>query len=128
MEEEATAPVLGEGQLGTPIPMRGRQNKFMQTDVIMKELLQFVNTSDAQSQTEPFISNPPRPFLKTAKTGLDMATQVLPEEVSTWKKILCSHFNLNLLLFLYYVPAISLHSSIWLGFWTERLYQLWNSH
>lgn len=84
---EARGPALVETQPGTPIPMQGRQNKFMQTEEIMKELLHFGEGSDAQCQTEPFTNRPPRPFLITAKTGFDMATQVLPEEVRAWKSI-----------------------------------------
>lgn len=94
---EARVPVLGEVQLGTPIPMQGRQNKLMQTEVIMKELLHSGHTSDAQCQTEPFVNHPPKPFLIMAKTGLDMATQVLPEEVRTWKKIKSAFLSMYIL-------------------------------
>ena len=54
----------------------------MQTELYLEELTDRVEESDISTQTDAFLDRPPTPLYVPAKTGVDVATQILEGEVS----------------------------------------------
>ena len=54
----------------------------MQTELYLEELSDRVEEADVQTQTDAFLDRPPSPLFIPAKSGVDVATQILEGEVS----------------------------------------------
>jgi len=66
---------------GTPPAVDGRQHATLQTELYLEELADKVEETDAQAQTDAFLDRPATPLFIPAKTGADVATQILPGEL-----------------------------------------------
>lgn len=66
----------------TPDPVEGRKHIDVQTELYLEELTDRVEEADIQTQTDAFLDRPPTPLFIPAKTGIDVATQILEGEVS----------------------------------------------
>jgi len=66
---------------GTPPAVDGRQHATLQTELYLEELADKVEETDAQAQTDAFLDRPSTPLFIPAKTGADVATQILPGEL-----------------------------------------------
>jgi len=66
---------------GTPPAVDGRQHATLQTELYLEELAEKVEEQDAQAQTDAFIDRPSTPLFVPAKTGADVATQIMPGEL-----------------------------------------------
>merc|ERR1712167_223326 len=66
---------------GTPPAVDGRQHATLQTELYLEELADKVEESDAHAQTDAFLDRPATPLFVPAKTGADVATQILPGEL-----------------------------------------------
>merc|ERR1712142_480593 len=66
---------------GTPPAIDGRQHATLQTELYLEELAAKVEETDAQAQTDAFLDRPSTPLFVPAKTGADVATQILPGEL-----------------------------------------------
>lgn len=66
---------------GTPPAVDGRQHATLQTELYLEELADKVEETDAQAQTDAFLDRPCTPLFIPAKTGADVATQILPGEL-----------------------------------------------
>jgi len=66
---------------GTPPAVDGRQHATLQTELYLEELADKVEETDAQAQTDAFLDRPATPLFVPAKTGADVATQILPGEL-----------------------------------------------
>merc|ERR1711981_306001 len=66
---------------GTPPAVDGRQHATLQTELYLEELADKVEEADAQAQTDAFLDRPSTPLFVPAKTGADVATQILPGEL-----------------------------------------------
>ena len=66
---------------GTPPAVDGRQHATLQTEMYLEELAEKVEESDAMAQTDAFLDSPSTPLFVPAKTGADVATQILPGEL-----------------------------------------------
>jgi len=66
---------------GTPPAIDGRQHATLQTELYLEELADKIEESDATAQTDAFIDRPSTPLFVPAKTGADVATQILPGEL-----------------------------------------------
>lgn len=66
---------------GTPPAVDGRQHATLQTELYLEELADKVEENDAQAQTDAFLDRPATPLFVPAKTGADVATQILPGEL-----------------------------------------------
>ena len=66
---------------GTPPAVDGRQHATLQTELYLEELADKVEETDAQAQTDAFLDRPSTPLFVPAKTGADVATQILPGEL-----------------------------------------------
>jgi len=66
---------------GTPPAIDGRQHATLQTELYLEELADKVEESDAMAQTDTFIDRPSTPLFVPAKTGADVATQIMPGEL-----------------------------------------------
>ena len=66
----------------TPEPVEGRKHIDVQTELYLEELTDRVEEADVQTQTDAFLDRPPSPLFIPAKTGLDVATQILEGDVS----------------------------------------------
>ena len=53
----------------------------LQTELYLEELADKVEENDAQAQTDAFLDRPATPLFVPAKTGADVATQILPGEL-----------------------------------------------
>lgn len=51
----------------------------------MEELSDRVEEADVETQTDAFLDRPPSPLFIPAKSGVDVATQILEGEVSCYK-------------------------------------------
>jgi len=54
----------------------------------LEELSDRVEEVDVDVQTDAFLDRPPSPMFVPAKTGIDVATQILDGEVSLFKQVL----------------------------------------
>merc|ERR1712168_939799 len=66
---------------GTPPAVDGRQHATLQTELYLEELADKVEETDAQAQTDAFLDRPSTPLFVPAKTGADVATQIMPGEL-----------------------------------------------
>lgn len=60
----------------------------MQTELYLEELSDRVEEADVETQTDAFLDRPPSPLFIPAKSGVDVATQILEGEV-------CCHIFIN---------------------------------
>lgn len=65
----------------TPEPIEGRKHMDVQTELYLEELTDRVEESDISTQTDAFLDRPPTPLYVPAKTGVDIATQILEGEL-----------------------------------------------
>ncbi|OWF37527.1 radial spoke head protein 3 homolog B-like [Mizuhopecten yessoensis] len=65
----------------SPEPVEGRKHIDVQTELYLEELSDRVEEADVEVQTDAFLDRPPSPMFVPAKTGLDMATQILDGEL-----------------------------------------------
>lgn len=61
----------------TPEPVEGRKHIPVQTELYLEELSDRVEEVDVDVQTDAFLDRPPSPMFVPAKTGVDVATQIL---------------------------------------------------
>jgi len=59
----------------------GRVHVDIQTELYLEELTDRVEEFDAETQTDSFLDRPPTPLFVPAKTGKDVATQILEGEL-----------------------------------------------
>ncbi|KAL8573509.1 Radial spoke head protein 3 [Nucella lapillus] len=60
----------------TPDAVEGRRHVYVQTELYLEELSDFVEETDMDTQTDAFLDRPPSPLFVPAKTGLDVETQI----------------------------------------------------
>ncbi|XP_053565094.1 radial spoke head protein 3 homolog [Bombina bombina] len=65
----------------TPEPVEGRKHIDVQTELYLEELSDRVEEKDMACQTDAFLDRPPTPLFIPAKTGADVATQILEGEL-----------------------------------------------
>jgi len=65
----------------TPDPVEGRKHIDVQTELYLEELTDRVEEADIETQTDAFLDRPPSPLFIPAKTGMDVATQILEGEL-----------------------------------------------
>jgi len=65
----------------TPEPIEGRKHMDVQTELYLEELTDRVEEADICTQTDAFLDRPPTPLYVPAKTGVDIATQILEGEL-----------------------------------------------
>eukprot|EP00794_Sanderia_malayensis_P000030 gene30-621_t len=65
----------------TPDPVEGRKHIDVQTELYLEELTDRVEEADVHTQTDAFLDRPPSPLFIPAKTGVDVATQILEGEL-----------------------------------------------
>ncbi|KAK7494520.1 hypothetical protein BaRGS_00014173 [Batillaria attramentaria] len=61
----------------SPDPVEGRKHIDVQTELYLEELSDRVEEADVECQTDAFLDRPPSPLFVPAKTGVDIATQIL---------------------------------------------------
>jgi len=61
----------------TPEPVEGRKHIPVQTELYLEELSDRIEEVDVDVQTDAFLDRPPSPLFIPAKTGIDVATQIL---------------------------------------------------
>ncbi|KAH3775387.1 radial spoke head protein 3 homolog [Dreissena polymorpha] len=61
----------------SPEPVDGRKHIDVQTELYLEELSDRVEEADVEIQTDAFLDRPPSPMFVPAKTGKDIATQIL---------------------------------------------------
>ncbi|XP_046334418.1 radial spoke head protein 3 homolog B-like [Haliotis rufescens] len=61
----------------SPEPVEGRKHMDVQTELYLEELSDRVEEADVECQTDAFLDRPPSPLFIPAKTGVDIATQIL---------------------------------------------------
>ncbi|XP_046525925.1 radial spoke head protein 3 homolog [Equus quagga] len=65
----------------TPEPVEGRQHVDVQTELYLEEIVDRTIEVDMECQTDAFLDRPPTPLFIPAKTGKDVATQILEGEL-----------------------------------------------
>lgn len=65
----------------SPLPVDGRRHQPVQTELYLEELTDRIEESDITCQTDLFIDRPPTPLFVPAKTGSDISTQILPNDL-----------------------------------------------
>lgn len=65
----------------SPEPVTGRKHIDVQTELYLEELSDRVEEAEVETQTDAFLDRPPSPLFIPAKTGVDVATQILDGEV-----------------------------------------------
>ncbi|XP_028391706.1 radial spoke head protein 3 homolog B-like [Dendronephthya gigantea] len=65
----------------SPEPVEGRKHIDVQTELYLEELSDRVEEADVETQTDEFLDRPPSPLYIPAKTGTDVATQILEGEL-----------------------------------------------
>ncbi|KAM3931996.1 radial spoke head protein 3 homolog [Leptodactylus fuscus] len=65
----------------SPEPVEGRKHIDVQTELYLEELSDRVEEKDMACQTDAFLDRPPTPLFIPAKTGADVATQILEGEL-----------------------------------------------
>lgn len=88
----------------SPEPVEGRKHIDVQTELYLEELSDRVEEAEVETQTDAFLDRPPSPLFIPAKTGVDVATQILEGEVCLLKEsqtptIHCMHLLFKKLLF-----------------------------
>lgn len=68
--------------LATPPPVKGRNHTEVQTGLYLEELYDVIETDTVCCQTDDFLDRPPTPLFVPAKTGVDVATEILSGDVS----------------------------------------------
>lgn len=71
----------------SPDPVEGRKHIDVQTELYLEELSDRMEEADVECQTDAFLDRPPSPLFIPAKTGVDIATQILEGDVSILKSI-----------------------------------------
>jgi len=61
----------------SPEAVEGRKHMDVQTELYLEELSDRVEEADVECQTDAFLDRPPSPLFVPAKTGMDIATQIL---------------------------------------------------
>jgi len=61
----------------SPEAVEGRKHMDVQTELYLEELSDRVEEADVECQTDAFLDRPPSPLFIPAKTGVDIATQIL---------------------------------------------------
>ncbi|KAK3734063.1 hypothetical protein QZH41_015839 [Actinostola sp. cb2023] len=65
----------------SPDPVEGRKHIDVQTELYLEELSDRVEEAEVETQTDAFLDRPPSPLFIPAKTGVDVATQILEGEL-----------------------------------------------
>ncbi|XP_051853981.1 radial spoke head protein 3 homolog isoform X2 [Antechinus flavipes] len=65
----------------SPEPVEGRKHVDVQTELYLEELADRIIEVDMECQTDAFLDRPPSPLFIPAKTGKDVATQILEGEL-----------------------------------------------
>ncbi|XP_019268395.2 radial spoke head protein 3 homolog [Panthera pardus] len=65
----------------TPEPVEGRKHVDVQTEMYLEEIADRIIEVDVECQTDAFLDRPPTPLFIPAKTGKDVATQILEGEL-----------------------------------------------
>ncbi|KAJ6654447.1 hypothetical protein lerEdw1_006868 [Lerista edwardsae] len=65
----------------TPDPLEGRRHVNVQTELYLEELADRIIEVDVECQTDEFLDRPATPLFIPAKTGRDVATQILEGEL-----------------------------------------------
>lgn len=65
----------------TPDPVEGRRHVTVQTELYLEELADRIIEVDVECQTDEFLDRPATPLFIPAKTGRDVATQILEGEL-----------------------------------------------
>ncbi|ELW56015.1 Radial spoke head protein 3 like protein [Tupaia chinensis] len=65
----------------TPEPVEGRKHMDVQTELYLEEIADRIIEVDMECQTDAFLDRPPTPLFIPAKTGKDVATQILEGEL-----------------------------------------------
>ncbi|KAF6365245.1 radial spoke head 3 [Rhinolophus ferrumequinum] len=65
----------------TPEPVEGRKHVDVQTELYLEEIADRIIEVDVECQTDAFLDRPPTPLFIPAKTGKDVATQILEGEL-----------------------------------------------
>ncbi|KAH0519991.1 Radial spoke head protein 3-like protein A [Microtus ochrogaster] len=65
----------------TPEPVEGRKHVDVQTELYLEEIADRIVEVDMECQTDAFLDRPPTPLFIPAKTGKDVATQILEGEL-----------------------------------------------
>ncbi|XP_004461211.1 radial spoke head protein 3 homolog [Dasypus novemcinctus] len=65
----------------TPEPVEGRKHADVQTELYLEEIADRIIEVDMECQTDAFLDRPPTPLFIPAKTGRDVATQILEGEL-----------------------------------------------
>ncbi|KAF3831314.1 hypothetical protein GH733_000051 [Mirounga leonina] len=65
----------------TPEPVEGRKHVDVQTEIYLEEIADRITEVDMECQTDAFLDRPPTPLFIPAKTGKDVATQILEGEL-----------------------------------------------
>uniref|UniRef100_A0A2K6SEF9 Radial spoke head 3 n=2 Tax=Saimiri boliviensis TaxID=27679 RepID=A0A2K6SEF9_SAIBB len=65
----------------TPEPVEGRKHVNVQTELYLEEIADRIIEVDMECQTDAFLDRPPTPLFIPAKTGKDVATQILEGEL-----------------------------------------------
>ncbi|XP_076986340.1 radial spoke head protein 3 homolog [Tamandua tetradactyla] len=65
----------------TPEPVEGRKHVDVQTELYLEEIADRIIEVDMECQTDAFLDRPPTPLFIPAKTGKDVATQILEGEL-----------------------------------------------
>ncbi|XP_053155067.1 radial spoke head protein 3 homolog B-like [Hemicordylus capensis] len=65
----------------TPDPLEGRRHVTVQTELYLEELADRIIEVDVECQTDEFLDRPATPLFIPAKTGRDVATQILEGEL-----------------------------------------------
>lgn len=65
----------------TPEPVEGRKHVDVQTELYLEEIADRIIEVDMECQTDAFLDKPPTPLFIPAKTGRDVATQILEGEL-----------------------------------------------
>lgn len=65
----------------SPDAVEGRKHVEVQSELYLEELSDRVEEADTECQTDAFLDRPPSPLFVPAKSGVDIATQILDGEV-----------------------------------------------
>ncbi|KAM7240700.1 hypothetical protein CapIbe_008606 [Capra ibex] len=65
----------------TPEPVEGRKHVDVQTELYLEEIADRIIEVDMECQTDAFLDKPPTPLFIPAKTGKDVATEILEGEL-----------------------------------------------
>lgn len=79
----------------SPDAVEGRKHVEVQSELYLEELSDRVEEADIECQTDAFLDRPPSPLFVPAKSGVDIATQILEGEVHAYRQYTNRTFNLN---------------------------------